>query len=83
MTLYASGWQQPPAPEDRHGDDGYEPVTTADDALTIALTARRALQLLRDSDLAGGRVWIAADRACRAVDDVVREATYIKQRRQR
>lgn len=22
--LYASGWQQPPAPDDRYGDDGYQ-----------------------------------------------------------
>ena len=57
-------------------------VTKADDAIDIALSARRAMQLLRDSSLAGDGIWIAADRAARAITDVIKEAEYIRARRE-
>lgn len=57
------------------------PVTKADHAIDVALDARRAMTRLRNSDLAGGRVWVAADRAVRAIDDVLSEARNLKDRR--
>ncbi len=57
------------------------PVTATDDAVDIALTARRAMQLLRDSTLPGQAFYHAADSACAAIDDVIVEARRIAEAR--
>lgn len=49
-------------------------VSAAETAASVALIARRAMVELRNSDLPGGRMYLAADDAVQAIDGVVAEA---------
>ena len=49
-------------------------VSAAETAASVALIARRAMVELRNSDLPGGRMYLACDEAVCALDGVVAEA---------
>ena len=57
-------------------------VHRTDDAIEISLSARHAMQLLRDSALPGQPFYEACDKATRAIDLVLKEAHWLREVRE-